>query len=68
VSVVVVGEREAVDEVNELRDALIAIRAAAARQVVVPRRDAGIDDGDSDPCPETLDSARGQRAVVTAVR
>ena len=51
VSIIVVRRRDAVDEIDEGRDALVAegVRAArAARQVVVPRRDAGVDDRNAD--------------------
>ena len=55
VAVVVVGLRAAVDEVDELRDALIAVRVASCvavlRQVVVPVGDAGVDDRDADVLP-----------------
>ena len=51
VAVVVVGLRPAVHEVHELRHALIAVgiqHGRGVREVVVPRRDAGVDHGNAD--------------------
>ena len=52
-TVVVVRLPLAVDEIDELRDSLIAVGAdaepeAARLQIVVPGRDAGVDYGDAD--------------------
>ncbi len=69
VTVVVVGKRLSVDEVDEFRHALIAVceLAAAAggrRQIVVPARDPGVDDRDADAfaaVPERLRRDVGRR-------
>src|SRR5262249_41101844 len=75
VPLVVVRRRLAVDEVDEGRDALVAVRillAGADRQVVVPGGDAGIDNRHADArtgqTKPALDGARADRQRGTKIR